>query len=167
MQIPTVDDPGAISLTAGSANVRIRNLEPGDHFEISTPAATSRYWSPAVIGWMLMTATCAPTSPFGTEVPKWAGRRARKTLREQESAELAAGVEPSIEGVTAGSIDSLDLWAQDRDRREEQPRAAEYVSRYGWLSGLDGYGQWVAEPTYGTVWVPVVAANWAPYHYGY
>ncbi len=32
---------------------------------------------------------------------------------------------------------------------------------------LDGYGQWMAEPTYGMVWVPAVPVGWAPYHYGY
>ena len=69
---------------------------------------------------------------------------------------------------SAGETDSLDLWAEDRDHNEQQSAAAQYVSRdvVGYQD-LDGYGQWVTEPSYGIVWVPVVAAGWAPYHYGY
>ena len=169
VQILTVDDQRVrLSLTAGSVNVRIRDLEPGDHFEISTPAGDVALLEPGSYRVDVDDSNVRAYVAVWNGSAEVGGPTGTQTLREQESAELAAGVEPSVERVTASNIDSLDLWAQDRDRREEQSSAAEYVSRdmVGYQD-LDGYGQWVAEPTYGTVWVPVVAANWAPYHYGY
>jgi hypothetical protein len=66
--------------------------------------------------------------------------------------------------------DSLDLWSEDRDRREEDRlRAARHVSRevVGYEE-LDGYGDWEVDPDYGSIWVPqLVMVDWAPYRYGY
>ncbi len=64
--------------------------------------------------------------------------------------------------------DEFELWANDRERREEQSVSAQYVSRevIGY-EDLDAYGRWVTLPDYGRVWTPLsVAASWAPYQAG-
>jgi hypothetical protein len=65
--------------------------------------------------------------------------------------------------------DDFDRWAYDRDRREEAPVAARYVSpEVIGYSDLDDYGQWRTVENYGNVWVPTqVAADWAPYRFGH
>jgi len=65
--------------------------------------------------------------------------------------------------------DEFDLWGFERDRREDQCRAANYVSRE--MTGyedLDDYGAWTYAGDYGQVWIPSgVAYDWAPYRYGH
>jgi len=65
--------------------------------------------------------------------------------------------------------DSFDRWSLDRDRREDQSRAANYVSRE--MTGyedLDDNGSWSYDGGYGNVWIPSgVPVGWAPYRYGH
>ncbi|MEC5212857.1 hypothetical protein RCH06_001398 [Polaromonas sp. CG_9.5] len=68
----------------------------------------------------------------------------------------------------AAIADSFDLWAADRDRREDQSVSARYVPRetIGYQQ-LDSYGDWQQDPAYGAVWLPrAVPVNWAPYRAG-
>lgn len=169
VQILAVDDQSVrLSLTAGSLTVRIRALDAGDRFVVETPAGEITLQQPGSYrvdvddsnarGYLAVWSGSAQVSgPFGAVA-----------VRQEQSAELVAGADPAIDTTTAGNIDSLDLWSEDRDQREDQSSAAQYVSRdvVGYQD-LDGYGQWVSEPAYGVIWMPVVAAGWAPYHYGY
>lgn len=68
----------------------------------------------------------------------------------------------------AAIADSFDVWAADRDRREDQSVSARYVPRetMGYQQ-LDSYGDWQQDPAYGAVWLPrAVPVNWAPYRAG-
>lgn len=62
----------------------------------------------------------------------------------------------------------LDAWAFERDERYQQLQSARYVSTY--MTGyeeLDAHGDWIADDSYGTVWVPrAVPVGWAPYRFG-
>jgi hypothetical protein len=62
--------------------------------------------------------------------------------------------------------DEFDRWASERDRRGAV--SARYVSRdvVGY-EDLDDHGSWRAAEGYGNVWVPRVAADWAPYRDGH
>src|SRR5580692_2098040 len=68
----------------------------------------------------------------------------------------------------AGGNDEFDGWSQDRDRHDDGSRSARYVSRdvVGY-EDLDDNGSWRSNPEYGEVWVPRVAAGWAPYRDGH
>ncbi len=169
VQVLAVDDRSVrLSLTAGSLSVHIRELERDDHFDIETPAGEIALQQAGGYRVDVDDSNGRAYLAVWTGGAEVSGPYAARTVREGQSAELAAGAEPAIDTATAGDTDSLDLWAEDRDQRENQSAAADYVSRdvVGYQD-LDGYGQWVAEPVYGMVWVPVVAAGWAPYHYGY
>ena len=170
LQLITVDDRVVrLRLTAGSLNVRIRNVDRDDRFEIETPAGMVALVQPG--GYRLD----VDDRDVRAHLAVWSGRAevtgrsGTSIVRSDEGADMTGGDEPAIEMASVGATDSLDLWAEDRDRREDQSRSARYVSRdvVGYEE-LDGYGDWVVDPQYGSLWVPQrVAIDWAPYRFGY
>jgi hypothetical protein len=170
LQFVTIDDRTVrLRLTAGSLSVRLRQLDTDEVFNIETPAGDIELMEPG--GYRLDVADRDERA----RVAVWSGRArvqgvgGMQVLRSNESAEIFGGDQPGIELASAGATDSLDLWAEDRDRREDESRSARYVSRdvVGYEE-LDGYGDWVVDPLYGSVWVPQhLAIDWAPYRFGY
>jgi hypothetical protein len=170
VQIIAIDDRLVrLRVTAGSVSVRVRSLDEDDRFEIETPAGDISLLQPG--GYRLDVDDRDERAQFAV----WSGRaEARggggsRILHSNEAVELIGGDDPAFEAAAAGAPDSLDLWAEDRDHREDESRAARYVSRdvVGYEE-LDGYGDWVVDPIYGSVWVPqVVAVDWAPYRFGH
>lgn len=170
VQIVTIDDRRVrLRITAGSVNVRVRLLDEDERFEIETPGGDISLLQPG--GYRLDVDDRDERAQFAV----WSGRaEARgdsgsRILHSNEAVELIGGDEPALEAASAGAPDSLDLWAEDRDHREDESRAARYVSRdvVGYEE-LDGYGDWVVDPMYGSVWVPqVVVVDWAPYRFGH
>ena len=82
---------------------------------------------------------------------------------------LARGTasDPEFQIAQAVAYDDWDRWNEDRDRQLEGSRSYNYVSRdiYG-AEDLDSYGSWQNDPSYGNVWYPRVADDWAPYRDG-
>ena len=169
LQIVNVDDRAVrLRVTAGSINVRIRSLED-DRFEIETPAGDIELVQPG--GYRLD----VDDQNARAQLTVWSGRAeahgaaGSRSVHGNESVEMDSGGQPDLALSGASSPDSLDLWAEDRDHREDQSRAARYVSRdmVGYEE-LDGYGDWAADPVYGSVWYPqLVVVDWAPYRYGH
>jgi hypothetical protein len=169
VQILTVDDRTVrLSMTAGSLSVRIRELDSGDYFSIQTPAGEVSLQEPGSYRLDVDDSSGRAYLAVWSGNAEVSGPSGVRPVRQEQFAELVAGAEPAIDTMAARDVDSLDLWAQDRDNREDQSSAAQYVSRdvVGYQD-LDGYGQWVSEPVYGVIWVPAVAVGWAPYHNGY
>ena len=170
LQILTIDDRRVrLRLTAGSLNVRVRVLDADDRFEIETPAGKISLLQPG--GYRLDVDDRDARAQFSV----WGGRgeargaSGNRVVQSDESVELVGGDDPALKLAAAGATDSLDLWAEDRDHREDESRAARYVSRdvVGYEE-LDGYGDWVVDPDYGSVWYPqVVVVDWAPYRFGH
>ncbi len=169
VQVLAVDDQNVrLSVTAGSLSVRIRDLDSGEHFDVETPAGPISFQQAGSYRVDVDDSNHRGYLAVWSGSAQVGGQSGEILVRQEQSAELSPEADPTIDTTSAGNIDSLDLWAEDRDQREEQSSAAQYVSRdvVGY-EDLDGYGQWVSEPSYGMIWVPVVAAGWAPYHYGY
>jgi hypothetical protein len=170
VQIMAVDDRLVrLRVTAGSVSVRLRFLDEDERFEIETPAGDIYLLQPG--GYRLD----VDDRDERAHLAVWSGRaEARggggsRILHGNEAVELIGGDDPALEAAAAAAPDSLDLWAEDRDHREDESRAARYVSRdvVGYEE-LDGYGDWVVDPMYGSVWVPqVVVVDWAPYRFGH
>ena len=170
LQFVSVDDRTVrLRLTAGSMSVRLRQLDNDEVFNVETPAGDVELLDAG--GYRFDVADRDERA----RVAVWSGRaRAQgagraQLLQSDESAEMFGGDQPGMEMASAGSTDSLDLWAESRDRREDESRSAQYVSRdvVGYEE-LDGYGDWVVDPIYGSVWVPQhVASDWAPFRFGY
>jgi len=75
--------------------------------------------------------------------------------------------EPEFRIVNEGPRDEWDQWNESRDRQLSGTQSYNYVSPdvYG-AEDLDQYGQWLNAPSYGWVWAPRVAQDWAPYRLG-
>ncbi|MGH8253473.1 MAG: DUF6600 domain-containing protein, partial [Steroidobacteraceae bacterium] len=168
LQIVNVDDRSVrLRVTAGSINIRIRSLED-DRFEIETPAGDVELVQAG--GYRLD----VDDQNARAQLTVWSGRAeahgaaGSQTVHGNESVEMDSGGQPDLALAGAGSPDSLDLWAEDRDHREDESRAAQYVSRdmVGY-EDLDNYGNWADDPQYGSVWYPQVVVDWAPYRYGH
>jgi hypothetical protein len=170
LQLIAIDDRSVrLRLTAGALSIRLRDLGDDDTFVVETPAGDVALLERG--GYRLDVEDQAERAHLAV----WSGRAqasgpsGMRTLESDEGVELRGGDDPAIELAAAGRTDGLDLWAEDRDRREDNSLSARHVSRevVGY-EALDGYGDWVVDPQYGSVWVPqVVAADWAPYRYGY
>jgi hypothetical protein len=157
-----------IQLTQGSLYIRIRYMADDDVYEVDTPNGAIS---------LLRTGTyridvdpdreTSTITVRGGEAEVTAGGSAFP-VHARESGIIAGSDSPSTESRAAGPTDTFDSWCMSRERREDDRPAARYVSRE--LPGyedLDDYGDWRPYPGYGMVWVPRVAAGWAPYHYGH
>ncbi len=81
------------------------------------------------------------------------------------SALIYAGEEPDIEDAQDASIDD---WARMREGQEHWDRQAAFSPSLTGYEDLEGQGDFVDTPDYGTVWFPYdVPADWAPYRYGH
>jgi hypothetical protein len=95
---------------------------------------------------------------------------------QQGSQQLSAGQtmllrgnpnDPEYQIVSALVRDEWDQFNETRDRELARSTAYQHVSRdVPGAEDLDQYGRWNSDPTYGDVWVPNVAADWAPYQSG-
>jgi hypothetical protein len=76
---------------------------------------------------------------------------------------------PSVDVHPAIALDDFDGFNADRDRADAPVAAqAAYVDpAIGGTADLGAYGRWVADGTYGNVWVPAaIGPGWAPYRDG-
>jgi Family of unknown function (DUF6600) len=165
----TLDDRTAqIQLAQGTIEVHLRDLTPGDDYEFDTPN-------------LALTLTRSGEYLISTNPDK---NTTTIVLREGEaqvtgggeSWTLAAGQEYILSGTDQltydahplPAFDDFEAWCQDRDQRENNSTSAQYVSRdVDGYYDLDNYGQWETDADYGEVWLPTVAAGWAPYQMGH
>jgi hypothetical protein len=158
-----------IRLTEGSLNIRVRSLDQNETFEIDTPNLA---FSVLRTGeYRIDVNPDAQTTRItvrGGEGEVTGGGQAF-TVHAREQADVSGGDSLSYNVLNAPRPDEWDNWCDARDRRDDQSRSAQYVSRemVGYQD-LDDNGDWRNEPEYGAVWVPrAVPAGWAPYHYGH
>jgi len=153
----------AFNLERGVLNVRLAPAQQGESVSIVVAgvqvdlSAPGRYRVDAIDG-----------SPLNVSVFQGQGN----VRYGANSVTVSAGqalvlTQSSISFATAMSTE-LDAWAFERDERYQQLQSARYVSPY--MTGyeeLDANGDWIADGSYGTVWVPrAVPVGWAPYRYG-
>jgi flagellar biosynthesis GTPase FlhF len=157
------------SLNEGTVNARVRELDPGENFEIDTPHLAFRASQPGDYRIDVDPArgTTRVTVRSGIALVYGAGGEAQQLRAGQQIA--FAGRDLERVAVQTPPEDGFDRWAADRNRREDESVAARYVPRevVGYHQ-LDPYGTWAQDPSYGAVWFPrVVVADWAPYRYGH
>jgi len=163
------DRTAQIQLAQGTIEVHLRNLTPGDAWEIDTPN-------------LAFTLTRTGEYRISTDPNS---NTTSITVREGEGSvtgggeswELVPGQQYTFTGTDelaydaqdAPGFDDFESWSQTRDQMENNSPSARYVSR-----DVDGYydldqnGSWQSDSDYGEVWVPNgVAVGWAPYHMGH
>lgn len=166
LEFLNLDDRTAqFRVAQGAVIVRVRELEPDGTCEIDTPNAAVSLLRPG--------AYRVDVDPSGnsTTVTVRAGEAeitadAAYPVRSGETAYIS-GNPPNVQIQGAGPLDGFDNWSEQRDAREDSRPAPRYVSRemIGY-EDLDDNGGWETYPDYGPVWVPRVAAGWAPYTVG-
>ena len=163
------DNTVQLRLAQGSVLVRIRHLDDDDNVEIDTPNLSFR---PQRNGEYRVD---VDTSGRSTILDVFQGRG--EAIGAGNNYTVVAGQEAVFSGDDnldydinpLPEPDDFDSWAFSRDRREDDDRSANYVSRE--MTGyedLDDNGRWSYAGNYGPVWVPTsVPAGWAPYRYGH
>ena len=158
-----------LQLSSGAVNVRVRRLNNNDVFEIDTPNLAFSIYQPGSYrleasedGTTTMTsirAGEAEATGNGQTYTLHAGQRVTFSGTNQLNADFEQLAGP----------DQFDSWADSRDRRYDDSRSAQYLSRdvVGY-EDLDENGNWRNDPNYGPVWVPnQTSSGWAPYHEGH
>lgn len=156
-------------LSQGTINLRVRNFDPGQTYEVDTPTVAfvaSRPGSyridvaPDGDGSIVSVFSGAGTvyGEGGVSRNVTAGR----SYRFDDS---------QFESVSVNRLprrDAFDRFCFDRDSRYDRSISRRYVSDdlIGY-DDLDQYGDWQASSEYGEVWYPNdVGYGWAPYRYG-
>ena len=163
------DDTIQIQLTSGSINLRVRQLDQNDAFEVDTPNLAFSIFQPGSYR--------VEASEDGNYTVVRIRDGDGEATGNGQTYRLHAGQVGTFNGtdsleadvVQLGAPDQFDNWAYDRDRRYDNSRSAQYVSHdvVGYQD-LDDYGDWRDDPGYGHVWFPNrVEADWAPYHTGH
>ncbi len=167
--ILNLDDRVAqFQLEQGELNVRVRRIDAGQTIEIDTPLLAFSPRRPGVYRIDVDATSAATTIAVRSGEGEAYGDGAAYTISERQWYRFADSALRDYEYDALPAVDAFDTWTQDRDRREDNPVAARYVSPdvIGY-SDLDEYGTWSAVEGYGNVWVPTsVASDWAPYHEG-
>ena len=164
------DDVMQASLNEGTVNARVRELRPGENFEIDTPQLAFRAAQPGDyrIDVDPQQGTTRVTVRHGMALVYGASGQAQQL----EGAQVVTFAGRDLERVAVQASpmgDGFDRWAADRNRAEDESIAARYIPRevVGYQQ-LDTYGSWAQDPSYGAVWYPrVTIADWAPYRYGH
>jgi hypothetical protein len=168
--ILNLDDRVAqFQLEQGALNIRVRRIDPGQTIEIDTPLLAFSLSRPGVYRIDVDAASAATTIAVRSGEGQAYGDGAAYTISERQWYRFADSALRDYQYDALPQADAFDAWSQDRDRREDSPVAARYVSPdvIGY-SDLDEYGTWSTVEGYGNVWVPTkVASDWAPYHQGH
>ena len=171
LEILALDDQSTeLNLTQGTLNIRVRDIVPGERYEIGTPNLAVAITQPGEYRIDVDPARdTTHVSVFSGLVTLYGENR--ETLSLASGQNLVFSGRNLAQATPAGPIrrDGLDQWAQERDRQADQSTAARYVSQevIGYQQ-LDTYGEWRNDPAWGPVWVPRVSvADWAPYRYGH
>jgi hypothetical protein len=158
-----------LSVTGGTVDVHIRNLDPEESYEVDTPNVAISLLRP---GDYRISADGDQNLTFavarGGEAEATGGGAAFP-IRPGESARIVGTDAVTPEMGPAPPFDGFDQWAMTLDRREASMVSARYVPRdmIGY-EDLDQYGGWSEVPPYGPVWTPRgMPGGWAPYRYGH
>lgn len=157
-----------LRLNGGTLNVHVRALAEDDAWEIDTPNAVvslqgaGRYRVEVSDDGLLTAVTvwdgAAQLSGGDSSFIAHAGELGQVSGEEGLDHDLWEAPDP----------DAFDRWCSRRDQHEERVASLDYVPRdvVGY-EDLDEYGSWRFVASYGWLWQPRVAADWAPYRQGH
>jgi hypothetical protein len=159
-----------VQLSSGTINVGVRRLEQNDAYEVDTPNLAFTIDQPG--SYRLDASEDGSSTIIGLRNGggQATGNGQTYTLHAGEQATFAGGTDSLNADVEdLRSADQFDTWADGRERRYDDSRSAQYMSRdvVGY-EDLDDHGDWRDDPTYGHVWYPSnVGPGWAPYREGH
>jgi hypothetical protein len=164
--IGTLNDQGFLaSLPQGAVFLRVGN---DGGFEIDTPRGAVTITQPGHYEIIAGDADHPTTVSALDGAAQIAGPGLNTSIAAGQSAFLT-GQNPVQASTGPLQQDSFVQYVSAAEQPYAQPGPAQqYVSpgTTGYQD-LNQYGQWQQTPSYGAVWVPQVAAGWAPYRYGH
>jgi hypothetical protein len=170
VSILNLDDQIAqFQLTQGVLGLRVRNLEPGQAFEVDTPNLALTIRHPGTYRVEVDPDGIATTIFVRNGQAEVYGEGAAYTIDSHQPYRFTGTGLREYQYVDMPNPDDFDRWASERDRSYDNSRSVRYVSAdvVGYQD-LDAYGAWEQDPTYGYVWIPArVGPGWAPYRDGH
>jgi hypothetical protein len=165
-------EPGLLQFRVGSgtASFDLRSVQAGQMVEIDTPngalvVGRTGYYRVDIRG----NATHVTVRRGGQATLVLDGNRNHSVSANEELVVIGGegGGRPTVERRAAAQPDSWDRWNDARSDYYANAASQRYVPAgvYG-VADLDQHGSWRDVETYGPVWVPAVAAGWAPYSTG-
>jgi hypothetical protein len=169
VSILNLDDRTAqIQLSAGSIDVRVRDLNRGDVFEIDSPNQAFSVLQPGRYR--------VEASEDGNDSVVSIREGQGESTGNGQTYTIRSGQRVTFQGTNPLNAqvedlrgpDDFDNWSYGRDRRYDDSGSARYCSRdvVGY-EDLDDNGDWRPSPGYGDAWFPRVGADWAPYREGH
>ena len=162
------DNAVQLELDQGTLNLDVTRLYNGEIYEVDTPNMAFTLTKPGAYRFDVdsQSDTTLVTVWNGKGIATGNGEAVKIDSHKQVRFSDGMSLMHAMYG--APHQDGFDQWCQVRASRETNIVSARYVSPdvVGY-EDLDGYGTWREYPTYGRVWVPVVAADWAPYSVGH
>ena len=164
------DNITQVRLTEGTLNIRVRNLEGDETYEIDTPNLAFSITRPGVYRVTVNEGGDSTNIVVREGEGQVTGGGSSYSVRANDDAvfegtdQLSADVQDY-----SGNGDDFDSWSNSRDQHYEHSKSSQYVSEdvVGY-EDLDDHGDWDDTPDYGHVWYPRVAATgWAPYRDGH
>jgi hypothetical protein len=167
LDVLSLDERGTqLRLAQGGLNVRLRRLDAGENFEISTPSGAVLLTQPGSYRVIV--------DPSGTTTTVVAHRGEADVLTggapfTVRDGQLATISDNRRQIFSVPQLDEFDNWSAARDRREDNLAALRYVPpEMTGYEDLDQYGTWDNVEQYGAVWYPTaVSADWAPFRHGH
>lgn len=158
-----------VELTRGTLNISVRDVAPGQSYEIDTPTIALVLDAPGVYR-VDINADGGVTSvtAFSGDATAYGENGVRQLLQGDAFYRFE---DSGLRDVRVSDIrgeDSFDRWSAERDARYADSRGAVYAANdMVGVQDLDQYGQWQDDDEYGHVWYPDdVASDWAPYQNG-
>ena len=162
------DNAVQLELDQGTLNLDVTRLYNGEIYEVDTPNMAFTLTKPGAYRFDVdsQSDTTLVTVWKGKGIATGNGEAVKIDSHKQVRFSDGMSLMHAMYG--APRPDGFDQWCQVRTDREANITSVRYVSPdvVGY-EDLDGYGTWREVPTYGRVWVPVVAAGWAPYSVGH
>jgi hypothetical protein len=164
-----LDDQSAqMQVTAGTASVHVRSMDPNGALEIDTPNTAISLLGPGDYRVEVNDAGDATVVKVSAGTAEVTSGAQEYPVHPQQSATFTGTSNVSEDVASLGAPDEFDAWGFARDRSRQAAPAWSYVSPdvIG-ADDLDQNGSWESTPDDGYVWTPTgVAADWAPYQSG-
>lgn len=156
-----------LRVTRGSIALRVTDPQDAAMLVVETPLGRFTETQPAQLRVDVNGGSVDGTAWRGA-IGFTADSGARYTFTQGQHARLEPGAGGLALRLLDTTPDDFQHFAQARAGQRPVTASSRYVSPA--MTGadtLDSYGQWTTSPDYGPVWVPQVAADWAPYRYGH
>jgi hypothetical protein len=161
-------EPGRIGMQIARGTLTYSVLrDSGAQVEISTPTVSVRPLNRGSVRVSVLDDGQTEVTARSGQVEIYTPRGVETVTVGQTLIARGSASDPEFQIVAAIQRDGWDEWNDSRDRALLSSPGYQYVSQD--ISGaedLDRYGQWINDPSYGEVWSPRVAADWAPYRDG-